>query len=70
MDRQVNLVEFWKDDKVLVSVWGGSIVPRIGEFISIRKQKYKVIYVSYAVDYADKMYETQLRANVQCEEEV
>ena len=52
---------------LLASAQDGA-VPREGEFISIRKTTYKVYRVTWALDYADEMHKTVLRANVELEE--
>jgi len=61
-------VEFYCSDKLVVAV-NSSIVPRKSEFISIRGVVYKVIRVTYAVDYADRIHERLMRANVEMRKE-
>lgn len=59
-------IEFWIGEKVIMRV-DSSIVPSIGQFVSIQKKTYQVLGVSFAVDYADKVHERAMRCNVQLE---
>jgi chromosome condensin MukBEF MukE localization factor len=57
-------VELYGNGKLLVAL-DSSIVPAVGSFVSIRGETWKVDRVTYAVDYADKMMERYMRANVE-----
>ena len=62
-----SVVEFYDGDKIVSRV-ESEMVPTVGSKISIRKTVWKVVNVTYALDYADKIWETQMRANVSLEE--
>jgi hypothetical protein len=51
-------------DKDLIVSLKSSIVPTIGSYINIRKNTYRVLTITYAVDYADDHQRTIMRANV------
>jgi hypothetical protein len=59
-------INFWANDKLLASL-SSSIVPLVGTFVNIKKKTYKITYVSYCVDYADRIMETRMRTNVELE---
>ena len=61
--KKPDRVEFYAKGKMVVGL-ESSIVPRPGEMVSIRKQTWEVLFVSYAVDYADYMHARQMCANV------
>jgi hypothetical protein len=44
-------------------------IPREGELISIRKETWRVVRVTWCVDHADEIGETALRANVEVSRE-
>jgi hypothetical protein len=48
-----------------IAVLDDGAVPREGELVSIRKQTYKVERVTWAVDHADDIVESKLRANIE-----
>jgi hypothetical protein len=51
--------------KNLAVLSGVGAVPRQGEFVNIRGETWRVVRVTWAVDQADKIGETELRANVE-----
>ena len=57
-------IEFYGDDGKMVASVMSSMVPQVGAKISIRKKVWEVVSVTYALDYADKMNERGMRANV------
>jgi len=57
-------VEYYCENALLVMM-ESSIVPSKGSFISIRKETYEVVSISYACDYIDQsLVERTMRANV------
>ena len=56
-------VEFYDGQHLLSQTWS-SMVPPVGAKISIRGKVWTVQRVTYALDYADKMHERGMRANV------
>lgn len=62
-------VEFYNVDgkpgRDLVASVKSSIVPPVGSKISIRKQTWEVVGVSYSLDHADDFASACLRANVE-----
>ncbi len=56
-------IEFY-DGKNLISRVRSSMVPPVGAKISIRKQVWSVLRVTYALDHADEVHERGMRANV------
>lgn len=61
---QPDTIEFYVGDKV-ISILNSSMIPPVGSYINIEKTTYKVDMVSFAIDYQDKLFERQMRANVQ-----
>lgn len=61
-----SVIEFYDGDKVVSRV-NATMVPTIGSKISIRKDVWTVVNVTYALDYSDKIFERQMRANVSLE---
>lgn len=59
-----DVIEFWVYNKVLLRIQS-SMVPPVGSGININKVTYKVESVSFSVDYADKVFERQMRCNVE-----
>lgn len=59
-----DIVEYYANDKCLLRI-NSSIVPPVGRFINITKNTWKVAAVSYAIDYSEKVFERQMRANVE-----
>ena len=58
-------IEFYEGDaRGHMAVLKDAAVPRVGEFISIRKITYRVESVTWAVVHADEWHEITLRANV------
>lgn len=62
-------VEFCKQGsrKNLVALQQVGAIPRVGDYVNIRKQTWRVVRVTWNVDYADQIGETELRANVELE---
>lgn len=56
-------VEYYNGKDLIVRV-KSSIVPTVGSLISIRKETWKVISVTYAIDHADDWQRSGTRANV------
>ena len=56
-------VEFYDGEHLIAQVWS-SMVPPVGAKISIRKEVWAVLRVTYALDHADEMHERGMRANV------
>lgn len=66
-----NIITFHNRDApfnkdVIVSVYS-TMVPSVGAFISIRKQTWSVVSVTYAVDDADNLAAKQMHAHVNLE---
>jgi hypothetical protein len=61
-----SVVEFYDGDSIVSRV-NSTMVPTVGSKISIRKEVWTVVNVTYALDYADKVFERQMRANVSLE---
>ena len=59
-----DIIEFYADDKILLRI-DSSMVPSIGSVISIKKKTWTVAQVTFAIDYADKVFERQMRCNVE-----
>lgn len=64
-----DLIEFCEiGKKGAIAACNSSIIPPVGALISIRKKAWKVIRVTYALDFADReMSERIVRANVEIE---
>ena len=60
-------VEFWTAEGQRQTVKNSSIVPRKDEIVSMGGRKYKVLFVSYAVDLSGEWKEPRLCACVMCE---
>lgn len=56
-------IEFYDRDNMIASV-DSAMVPAVGQKISIRGKTWDVVAVSFALDYADKPFESAMRANV------
>ena len=56
-------VEFYDGKHLIAQAWS-SMVPPVGAKISIRKEVWTVLRVTYALDHADEMHERGIRANV------
>jgi hypothetical protein len=56
-------IDYWIGKKLFVST-PSSMVPSVGSKISIRKEIYLVLAVTFAVDYADDRARLGMRANV------
>lgn len=54
-------------DVVIIAVVTSSMVPQVGQYVSIRQTRYVVKWVTFALDYADSIHETALRCNVELE---
>lgn len=65
---RLGAIEFYDADGKpghdLIAVAESSMVPPVGSKISIRKQRWEVISVTYALDDADDSLLTRMRANV------
>jgi hypothetical protein len=62
-------VEFYvADAEKHLAVLDDDAVPRAGEYINIRKKTYIVRRVTWAIDQADQLGTTRLRANVVLDE--
>lgn len=65
-DRDV--IEFYNKDGVegrnLVASVNSAMALTTGSFISIRGEVWKIVRITYALDYADKPMQQQMRANV------
>lgn len=59
-------IEFYDGDNIITAV-NSSMVPHLGSKISIRKQTWCVINVTFAVDHADELFERSMRCNVNLE---
>ena len=59
-------IEFYDGDR-LIKTMESSMVPLVGSQISIRKETWTVISVTYAIDHADKLFESRMRACVDLE---
>jgi hypothetical protein len=53
-----DLIEFYDGDRLLKSIHS-HIVPTVGSFLSLRSETWKVISVTYAIDHADRQFESQ-----------
>jgi len=56
-------IEFYDGDSIIAAT-NSDMVPLIGSKISIRKKTWSVINVTYALDHADKPFESSMRACV------
>ena len=56
-------VEFYDGSHLIAQAWS-SMAPPVGARISIRKEVWTVLGVTYALDHADEMHERGMRANV------
>ena len=59
-------IEFYDGEKLVASL-NSSMVPTVGGKIVIRKKIWTVVRVTYALDYADRLLEEAMRANVDLE---
>lgn len=59
-------IEFYDGLKLLARVESSMVLP-VGSLISIRKQTWKIIGVTFALDYTDEQRERQMRCNVDLE---
>lgn len=59
-------IEFYDGSK-MIAVVTTSIVPPVGSKLSIRGEVWEVMRVTYAVDRADQILETGMRANLDVE---
>lgn len=59
-------VEYYDGDTLLVAL-ASSIVPPPGSKISIRGETWVVVYIAFALDYADRISERAMRANISLE---
>ncbi len=57
-------LEFYNAHGGLIVVCETSIVPPLMSFISVRGDTYKVVDITYAIDYADIQRERQMRVNI------
>lgn len=58
------MIEFYDGERI-IAVVGSEMVPPVGAFISIEKQVWKVVKVTYALDYATlSISNRRMRANV------
>lgn len=64
LSRQSAEVNFYNDTGGLLASHNSNVVPRVGEYISIRKQIWLIESVSWALDDADDPVMTRLRASV------
>lgn len=56
-------IEFYERDALIAQV-SSEMVPPVGAKISIRKEVWEVVCVTYALDYADDPHGKGMRANV------
>lgn len=56
-------IEFYDGDRLHASA-DSSMVPRLGEKISIRGKAWVVVRVTYALDHSDEPRDRRMRANV------
>lgn len=56
-------IEYYGTDDKLIAVANSSMVPPVSSKISIRKQTWEVVNITYALDYADEHY-SSMRANI------
>ena len=56
-------VDFYDGEHLIAQAWS-SMVPPVGAKISIRKEVWTVLRVTYALDHADEIHERGIRANV------
>ena len=56
-------IEYYNGKDLVVRV-KSYIVPTVGSLINIRKKTWKVINITYAIDYADDWQRSSTRANV------
>lgn len=61
-----DIVEYYDGDNLYITVIS-SIVPPVGSKINIRKKTWKIINVTYAVDFADSVDLRHARVNVDIE---
>lgn len=59
-------IEYYDGDRIVASV-ESSMVPTVGSRISIRKETWAVVRVTFALDHADEPMEKVMRANVDIE---
>jgi len=64
-----DVIEFYDGDTLEYRI-ASSMVPRVGDYISIRKKTWVVKRVTYAVDYYDNLAprRSEMRANVDLED--
>ena len=68
MPPSLNRVEFYERGGGLIDACRSAAVPRIGEYINIAKQQWRVVYVAWAIDDPSGLpSERELRANVELE---
>ena len=66
MSGNLTRLEFYLNGaKKYLEVIDSSAVPSAGHFISLRGETYKVVRVTWAVDYPDDIHAKRLRANVE-----
>lgn len=56
-------IEFYSKGKLLLSL-NSSIVPTVGSMVSIAKQTWEVLVVSYTVDYSTSFTDRRMCANI------
>lgn len=59
-------IEFY-DSNGLVAAVESSMVPAVGQYISIREETWEVMNVTFALDCADEHSERQMRCNIDIE---
>lgn len=63
-----DVIEFWRPEgKSPFMRVTSSFVPRRGDTISIQGTTYKVRFISFALDYSERVFERQMRLNVTVE---
>ena len=59
-------LEFYDGNKLIACI-GSSMVPPEGSFISIRKETWKVVQATFALDHADEPAFKSMRCNIDLE---
>lgn len=57
-------IEFYEENNLVAWV-ASSMIPMVGDKISIRKKTWQVAGVSFSLDHAEEYVETAMRCNVQ-----